>query len=124
MRQFTLDFEPGILERFPRWRDTFIHAVYNSRAGLNGCAARADVSPTDFTKRLSGNYDDRPLRDSDILAVIEETRDYTPIFWLLERFLKDPDATMREAQARIPGLVAQLEAAMEKANGTKARTAR
>ena len=117
MKQFTLDFEPGLLERFPRWRDTFIHAVYNSRSGLNGCAAKADVSPSDFTKRLSGNYDDRPFRDSDVIAVLEETKDYTPIYWLLERFLRDPDAKKQEALARIPGLVAALEATLEQAGG-------
>jgi len=120
MQQFTLDFQAGLTERFPRWRDTFVHAVYNSRLGLNGVAAKMDMSPSDLTKRLSGNSDEpRPLRDTDILSIIEATQDYTPVYWLLEKFLKDPDARKQEAIARLPGLVAILEATLEQAGGTK-----
>lgn len=124
MRQFTLDFEPGLLERFPRWRDTFIHIVYSGRTGLNGAAGACDVSPTDLTKRLSGEYPDRPLRIEDIESILEEKKDWTPVYWLLERFLQDPDAKKHAALARIPGLVAALEATLAQAGGSKARPAK
>jgi hypothetical protein len=82
--------------------------------GLNGVAARLDMSPTDLTKRLSGNSDEpRPLRDTDIIGIVEATEDYTPIYWLLERFLKDPDAKLKEARARLPGVLAQMERLLE-----------
>lgn len=122
MQQFTLDFQDGLTERFPRWRDTFVHAVYSSRAGLNGAAASCDVSPTDLTKRLSADHPERPLRMDDCLAIIESTKDYTPIYWLIERFLRDPDAKKHEALARIPGLVAALEATLEQATGGKVKS--
>lgn len=122
MQQFTLDFDAGVLERFPRWRDTFIHVVYSGRGGLNSAAAACDVSPTDLTKRLSGEHPDRPFRIDDIERILEEKKDWTPIYWLLERFLKDPDAKKQAALARIPGLVAALEATLAQANsGGKAR---
>lgn len=119
MQQFSLDFEPGLTERFPRWRDTFIKAVYSGRGGLNSAAAACDVSPTDLTKRLSGEYPDRPLRIEDLLAILEEKKDPTPIFWLIERFLKDPNAKQQEALARLPALVALVEATLKQANGNK-----
>lgn len=124
MQQFTLDFEAGILERFPRWRDTFIHIVYSGRGGLNTAAAACDVSPTDLTKRLSGEHLDRPFRIDDIEAILEEKKDWTPIYWLLERFLKDPDAKKQAALARIPGLVAALEATLAQAGGAAKTRAR
>lgn len=122
MQQFALDFEAGILERFPRWRDTFIHAVYSGRGGLNTAAGACDVSPTDLTKRLSGEYVDRPLRLEDIEAILDEKKDWTPIYWLLERFLKDPNAKKLEALARLPGLMAAMEATLAQANGTTLRS--
>lgn len=123
MQQFTLDFEPGLTERFPRWRDTFIKVVYSGRGGLNTAAAACDVSPTDLTKRLSGEYADRPLRLEDIEAIIAEKKDPTPIFWLIERFLRDPDAKKQAAMARIPALVESLEVLLKEA-GVDRRTAR
>lgn len=123
MQQFTLDFQPGIRERFPRWEDTFVHAVYSSRIGLNGCAAKLDQSPSDLCKRLAGE-DTRPLRVKDALAIIEATGDYTPVYWLLEAFLRDPDAKKQEAIARLPALVAALEHTLEAAGGPKLRSAK
>lgn len=117
MQQFTLDFQAGLTERFPRWRDTLVHAVYGSRLGLNGVAAKLDMSPSDLSKRLSETEEPRPLRDTDILGIIESTGDYTPIYWLLERFLKDPNAKKNEAIARLPALMAQLEATIKLAGG-------
>lgn len=119
MQQFVLDFQAGLTERFPRWRDTLVHAVYASRLGLNGVAGKLDLSPSDLSKRLSDTEEPRPLRDTDIIGIIEATKDHTPIFWLLERFLKDPDAKMMEARARLPALLAQLEATLAMAEKKK-----
>lgn len=123
MQQFTLDFKAGLTERFPRWEDTLVHAVYSSRLGLNGVAAKLDQSPSDLCKRLSGE-ETRPLRSKDVLGILESTSDFTPIYWLLERFLKDPDARKQEAIARLPALVAALEATLEQAGGAKLKLAR
>lgn len=114
MQQVMLDFEPGISERFPRWEDTLNHAVYSSRIGLNGVAARIDQSPSDLSKRLSGE-EQRPLRAKDVIGIIEATGDMAPIFWLVDRFLKDPDVAKREALARLPAVMAALERILEQA---------
>lgn len=124
MQQFTLDFQAGLTERFPRWRDTLVHAVYSSRLGLNGVAGKLDMSPSELSKRLSETEEPRPLRDNDILGIIEATADYTPIYWLLDRFLKDPDARKQEAMARLPGLITAVQAALDQATGSRSKGAR
>lgn len=123
MSQLTLNFEAGLLQRFPRWEDTFITAVYSSRKGLNGVAAECDQSPSELSKRLSHveGGEPRPLRSSDILHIIRATGDYTPIYWLIEEFLKDPNAKQQEALAAIPALVERLNAVLSQAAPVKGR---
>lgn len=121
--QFTLDFQPGLTEKYPRWEDTFVHAVYSSRYGLNGVAAKLDQSPSDLCKRLAGE-ESRPLRVKDALGIIDATEDFTPIYWLIERFLKDPEAQRREALSRLPALIAAVQATLDAASGTKLKVAR
>lgn len=123
MQQFALDFLPGITDRCPRWEDTLIHAVYASRTGLNGVAAALDASPSDLCKRLAGE-ESRPLRAKDVIGIIEATQDFTPIYWLIERFLKDPDAKRKEALARLPELMKLLEATLAQANSDKVKAFR
>ena len=123
MSQLTLDFEAGLLQRFPRWEDTFITAVYSSRKGLNGVAAECDQSPSELSKRLShvDGGEPRPLRSGDILNILRSTHDFTPIYWLIEEFLKDPTAKQQEALAAIPGLVERLNTVLEQAGAAKVR---
>lgn len=118
--QYALDFEAGLTQRFPRWEDTLVNAVYSSRIGLNGVAAKLDMSPSELSKRLSHHTDEpRPLRSQDIVGIIESTGDYTPVHWLVERFLRDADAKKREALARLPGLMEQVEATLQAVGGAK-----
>lgn len=120
--QFSLDFEPGLTQRYPRWEDTLVNAVYGSRIGLNGVAAKLDMSPSELSKRLSHHTDEpRPIRSQDIVGIIEATGDYTPIHWLVERFLRDPEAKSREALAKLPQLMAQVEATLQAVGGKRRR---
>lgn len=123
MQQFALDFAPGLSDKYPRWEDTLNHAVYSSRLGLNGVAARLDQSPSDLCKRLAGE-ETRPLRARDAIRIIEETGDMTPVFWLIDKFIKDPEARKQEAMAQIPALVAQLESLLKTAGDGKVSSLR
>lgn len=117
MAQLNLDFEPGLTERYPRWEDTFTTAVYSARKGLNGVASDCDQSPSELSKRLAWRKDakdePRPLRTCDVIDVLDSTQDFTPIFWLIERYLKDPEVKRREAIARLSEIVPQLEALIQ-----------
>lgn len=116
MQQFHLDFETGLTARFPRWEDTLVHAVYSSRLGLNGVAAKLDMSPSELSKRLSHHTEEpRPIRSQDIIGIIEATGDYTPVYWLIERFLGDPEAKQRYAIEQLPHAITALQNLIETA---------
>ncbi len=124
-RQFTLDFEPGLTERFKTFDEVLAAAVYGSRKGLNAVAGDLDMSPSELTRRLNPDADDpRPLRTKDGIKIIESTEDMRPVYWLIEKFLKDPEALKQEALARLPSLLAAVQATLEQAGGPKLKVAR
>lgn len=116
-RQLTLDFEPGLTARYPDWHAVLTHAVYASRKGLNGVAADLDVSPTDLTKRLSKD-EQRPLRAEQAVGIIESTGDLTPIYWLIERFLRDPETQRTAAIQQLAVVMPMVQALLEQAGVT------
>ncbi len=125
MSQLQLNFEPGLLQKYPRWEDTFVTAVYSCRKGLNGIASECDQSPSELSKRLAWRKDSkdepRPLRACDIVQILESTGDLTPVYWLIERFIKDPEVRSREALARVPALIQQLQDIMSQAGEPTAK---
>lgn len=124
-RQFTLDFEPGLTERFKTWESVLAAAVYGSRKGLNVVAADLDMSPSELTRRLNPDSDDaRPLRTKDATGIIRSTEDMRPVYWLIETFLRDPEAVKQEALARLPALMEAIQATLEQAGGPKLKVAK
>lgn len=124
-RQYTLDFEPGLTDRFKTWEEVLAAAVYGSRKGLGGVAADCDMSPSELTRRLNPDADDpRPLRTRDAINIIKATDDKRPVYWLVETFLKDPEATKQEALARLPALMEALQTTLEQAGGPKLKLAK
>ena len=113
--QLTMNFLPGLTAQFPRFRDVLVTAVYGSRKGLNGVAEDLDQSPSDLTKRLSSEHGDpRPMREEDILGIIESTQDVRPIYWLIEKYLQSPEAQKAQAIAQLaealPSILALVDA--------------
>jgi hypothetical protein len=124
-RQFTLDFEPGLTERFKTWDEVLAAAVYGSRKGLGSVAADLDMSPSELTRRLNPDADDpRPLRTKDGIRIIESTEDMRPVYWLIEKFLNDPEALRQEALSRLPALMAAIQQTLEQAGGAKLKVAK
>lgn len=124
-RQLTLNFEPGLTERFRSFDEVLAAAVYSSRKGLNSVAGDLDMSPSELTRRLNPDASDpRPLRTCDGIRIIESTKDMRPVYWLIEKFLRDPEAMKQEAMAQIPGLVAQLSKLLEQSGGAPLKAVR
>ncbi len=115
--QFMLPFQPGLTAQYPRWRDVLTHAVYSSRKGLNGVAAETDQSPSDLTKRLSSEHGDpRPMREEDIIGIIEATGDLRIIYWLIEKYIQSPDAQRTQAITQLAQLMPTIQALVETAS--------
>lgn len=109
--------------RYRRWRHAFVHAVHASRKGLSGVAADLDQSPSELSRRLSDAPapEGLPLRDEDMIGIIESTGDLTPVYWLIERFLQDPSARKEAALAAIASMAPVLAEYMEQAGITAKR---
>lgn len=95
----SLAFEPGLTSRFSHLEDCVQHAVLTHRLGVDGVAAKMDMAPSELSRRLNahlpakeGDVSNRPLRVGDVVKIIAITGDHSPIHWLLEKFLSDPEA--------------------------------
>lgn len=121
-RQLSLNFEPGLTARFKDLEDCIAHTVHNSREGVDGVASAIDMGASEFSRRLNAHLDakagdpsNRPLRVDDMVKTMRKTKDYRPIYWLIEAFLQDPTALRDMALQQIPQAVALLSSLAEQA---------
>jgi hypothetical protein len=84
--QLTLNFEPGLSERYPCLRDCVASSVY--RYGLTNAAIDLDKAPGNLSVELSAD----PARKFSVDSLeryMEKSRDYTAIYYLIDKFLRD-----------------------------------
>ena len=86
-QQLSLQLEPGLSRKFRSLRRCVGHLVYQH--GLDRCAIAADEGPGNFSKSLADRQKgDTTARRFDIdalEAVIDETGDYSPIYYLIDK---------------------------------------
>ena len=116
MNQLSLTFEPGLTAQYRDLEDVLIATVYGSRQGLQGVAAEADQSPSEMSRRLN-RVDQLPLRVADMIAVLDATKDPRPIYWLIERYLQDPEAQRSAATAQLAAMMPMVQTLLEQALG-------
>ncbi len=108
--QMTLDFTPGLTSRFRSLRECVSASVYSCPRGLSSIAADLDMSPSELTKRLNPDGSEpRPLRVDDLEKIVCATGDNTPIYWLIERFLRSDEARRSSAINQLSHLLPQIE---------------
>lgn len=96
--QMTLDFQPGLSERFTGVLDCIRQGAYTHRNPLKTIAADMDMSQSELSRKLSGNPDDpRRLSVEDLEKYLTATGDMTPIYYLVEKYLSDDEAKQRRA---------------------------
>lgn len=118
MTQIDIDFEPGLLEQFPRWLDCVRDSVYGCGKALKTVAADIDMTSTELSRKLADNPNDNvhfPLEK--LPELIRATGNKNPVHWLIASFLECPIARRRRAKAQLmeamPRILALLEAAEE-----------
>ncbi len=115
--QLSLQFEPGLSSKFRSLRRATAEVVY--RSGLDRCAIAADEGPGNFSKSLADRHKgDTTARrfDLDALeAVLDETHDYTPIYYLIDKYLRDDEARKHAAIDKIGALLPELTALFRQA---------
>ena len=109
-QQMSLQLEPGLAKKYRSLRRATADVVY--RSGLDRCAIAADEGPGNFSKSLADRQKgDTTARrfDLDALeAVLDETRDYTPIYYLIDKYLRDDQARRDEAISRLGTMLPEL----------------
>lgn len=109
--QLTLDFQPGLLDRHRNLLDCVGASIY--RRGLTTCAIDLNESPGNLSNQLS---EDSPRKFCvlDLEKHIEKSGDYSPIYYLIEKFLHKKDVDANATQAKLDALE-QIQRLMKQA---------
>lgn len=117
MKQMSLSFEPGLAQRHRSLVECIATGIY--KRGLGRIAAMVDEAPSHLSAQLSG--DGRRLAVDTLEAYIEKSGDLEPVFYLIDKFMGDPETRRQEALARVDALLKELPAALTQAGLAKGR---
>lgn len=84
--QLTLNFEPGLSDRYKCLRECVAAGVY--RNGLGNTAIDLDIAPGNLSVQISAD----PARHFSVDSLetyIEKTGDTQPVYYLIDKFLSD-----------------------------------
>lgn len=110
--QLTLDFEPGLSERHRNLRDCIASGIY--RRGLTTVAIDLNESPGNLSNQLS-DESQRKFGVDDFETYLEKSKDYTAIYYLIDKFLHDKSHQKNAALAQAAPLLAQLAPLLKQA---------
>lgn len=123
--QMTLSFEPGLAARHLSLRDCMVQQVYARSHGR--VAALLDMAPSKLTEKLAGvdsSGKPRGMTLDEFERYLEKSGDPTPIYYLLDKFLRDPGVVQQEALDRLAMLADQLPALLAAAGLQPAKRSR
>lgn len=109
--QLTLDFEPGLVDRHRNLRDCITAGIY--RRGLSTCAIELNESPGNLSNQLSDDSQ-RKFGVDDFELYLEKSKDFTPLFYLVEKFL-GRDQKAQHADAKKLAALEQIQVLMKQA---------
>lgn len=110
--QLTLNFEPGLVERYGSLRDCIATGVY--QRGLKRVAIDLDQAPSNLSVQLSEDMS-RHFSVDSLERYIEKTGDKTPVLYLVERFLA-PELQNKGIK-QVEAMKAQLQAMLQQLDG-------
>ena len=110
--QLTLSFEPGLSDRYGSLRECVATGVY--QRGLKRVAIDLDQAPSNLSVQLSDDPS-RHFSVDNLERYIERTKDLTPVYYLVEKFIKPRDGRQEAALAQLPALAEQLQAMLKQA---------
>ena len=109
--QMTLSFEPGLAERHLSLRDCVLQQVY--QRGHGRIAAALDMAPSKLTEKMAGldsSGKPRGMTLDEFERYLDKSGDLTPVYYLLDKFARDPQIAQQEALARLAALADSLPA--------------
>jgi hypothetical protein len=118
--QLQLDFTPGLTAQFKTLTQVCAAVVYGSRGGLSAVAGDLDMAPSDLCRRLTEDGD-RPVTSEHLDGIIASTKDYRPIYWLIEKYLQDHETQRTSAIHQLAVLMPVIQTLVEQAAPAKQR---
>jgi hypothetical protein len=109
MKQMSLTLEPGIGSRTRSLREHLATRIYQQ--GLTFVAGKLDSSPSKLTEKLAGMDSSGKVRGMSVDELehyIQATKDVSPIHYLVDKYLQDPEIVQQEAAAKFAELMEQL----------------
>lgn len=110
--QLTLDFEPGLAQRYRNLRECIATGIYQQ--GLSSVAIDLNESPGNLSNQLS-DESQRKFGVDDFELYLEKRGDLTPVYYLVAKFLHKHEAEQDAALAQLAPLLKQLAPLMKKA---------
>jgi len=114
--QLSLDFTPGLTERYGTVLECVRAAVYGNARPLKTIAGDMDMSQSDLSRKLANNPDDpRRFTVNDLEAYVQATGDTTPILYLAQKYCADGEARKREALSALANMAPLLQGLLKAA---------
>lgn len=116
-QQLTIDFESGLVDQYPEYKDCIRAVVYGCGRQFKAVAADMDYSPSKLSRMLADNPDDKlNLPAFRLPDLIDATNGLDMIHWLVERYLEPADAKRERAVSVLTTLLPQIEKALSDIN--------
>lgn len=116
MRQVEINFQAGLTDQFPNFRDVVRASVYSCGRQFKAVAADLDMSSAELSRKLADNPNDPVNFPVHLLPeLIKATGDKRPVYWLVESFLEDKEAKHARAVAQLSDMLPQLQALLKTA---------
>lgn len=116
MRQVEINFEAGLTEQFPNFRDVVKASVYGCGRPFKQVAADLDMTSSELSRKLGDNPNDPVHFPLHLLPqLLLATGDKRPVYWLVETFLEDEETRRARAVAQIGDMLPQLQALLKAA---------
>lgn len=118
--QLTLDFTPGLTERYDSLLECIRSCLYSAEVPMKTIAADMDLSQSELSRKVSSNPDDkRKFSVDDLEKYIKATGDPTPIYFLIEKYLQDAEVKQKQAMVALSKILPELQAIINQATGVK-----
>ena len=114
--QLTLEFEPGLVDRFTSCRECVTAGVY--QRGLKRVAGDLDKAPGNLSRELGGESDRHFSLDA-LERYIQTQGDLTPIYYLIARYMGDQAAAEGATLRRVEGLTQEVAALLAQLGSVK-----
>lgn len=119
--QHTLNFEPGLSERWRSLKACVRERVYGNPKPLKTIAANMDLSESELSRKLADNPNDtRDTTLDDFEAYLSTSGDITPIFYLIEKYAVNPEMKKAFAAAELAKALPEI-LALARQLGVKAK---